>query len=143
VGVHTYYITDYNINFFGMEIVPISTQNILVYGFLFFLLINLVGAMLGYWINKKLLEESFKWKLFHFFFRSGILSFIVCYGILWLASIAISLMIYYGASDISFIIASNIWFFSRYLFLVPATIATAIYGIYKRSKSRKQHSAIG
>lgn len=142
-GVHTYYITGYNINFFEMEIVPISYQNIPVYGFSFFLLINLVGAMLGYWINKKLLEESFKWKLFNFFFRSGILSFLVCYGILWLDWIAISLIIWYGANDMWFIIASNILFFCRYLFLVPATIATAIYGIYERSKSRKQYSAIG
>jgi len=143
VGVHAYPVTGYNINFFGIEIVSISPQNITVYGFSFFLLINLVGAMLGYWINKKLFDETFKRKLFNFFFRSGILSFLVCYGILWLDWMAISLMMYYGASDISFIIASNIVFFSRYLFLVPATIATAIYGIYKWSKSRKQYSAIG
>ncbi len=143
MAAHAYSVTGYNINFFGMEILSISPQNIAVYGFSFFLLINLVGAMLGYWINKKLLDESFKWKLFNFFFRSGILSFLVCYGILWLTLIALSLMMYYGASDISFIIADNILFFSMYLFWIPAIIATAIYGIYERSKSRKQYAAIG
>jgi len=136
-------LTGYHITFFGIEIVSISPQNVSIYSFSFFLLINLVGAMLGYWINKKLFEESFKWKLFDFFFRSGILSFLVCYGITWLDWFALSLIIWYGANDIWFIIASNILFFCRYFFWVPATIATAIYGIYKWSKSRKQYSAIG
>ena len=132
LGGHTYHVTDYNVNFFGMQIVSISPQNIPVYGFSFFLLTNLVGAMLGYWINKKLLEESFKWKLFDFFFRSGILSFLVCYAILWLDLFALSLIVWYGANDIWFTIAMNILLFCRDFFWVPATIATAIYGIYKR-----------
>jgi hypothetical protein len=137
------YVTGHNVNFFGIEIVSISPQNMPVYGFSFFLLINLVGVILGYWSNKKLSEESFKWKLLNFFFRSGILAFIVCYGITWLDLFALSLIIWYGANDVWFIIASNILFFCRYFFWVPATIATAIYGIYKWSKSRKQYSAIG
>jgi hypothetical protein len=136
-------VTGYNINFLGIQIASISPQSISVYGFSFFLLVNLIGAMLGYWINKKLLEESFSWKLFNFLFRSGILFFIVCYGILWLTMIALSLMMYYGAGDISFMIVENVLFFSRYLFWVPATIATAIYGIYKWSKVRKRYSVIG
>ena len=143
MGVHTYHVTSYNINFFGMEIVSISPQNILGYGFSFFLLINLVGAMLGYWINKKLFDETFKRTLFDFFFRSGIFSFIVCYAILWLDLIALSLITWIGANDVWFIIASNILVFCKYFFLLPATIATAIYGISGWSKSRKQHSAIG
>ena len=137
------HLISYNINFFGMEIVSISPQNVLVYGFSFFLLINLVGAMLGYWINKNLLKESFKWKLFDFFFRSGIWSFLVCYAILWLDWFALGLIVWYGVNDIWFTIVSNTSFFCKYFFWVPATIATTIYGIYKWSKSRKQYSAIG
>lgn len=125
------HLTGYNINFFWMEIVSISPQNVLAYGFSFFFLINLVGAMLGYWINKKLSDGSFEWILLNFFFRSGFWSFLVCYGILWLDWMAISLMMYYGASDISFIIASNILVFCKYFFLLPAVIATIIYGIQK------------
>ncbi len=77
-------LTSYNINFFGIEIVSVSPQNVPVYGFSFFLLINLVGAMFGYWTNRKLLEEPLRWSLFNFFFRNGILSFLVCYAILLL-----------------------------------------------------------
>ncbi len=131
-------LTGYNINFFGMKIVSISPQNVLAYGFSFFFLINLVGAMLGYWINKRLLEESFKWNLFNFFFRGGILSFLVCYGITWVGWFALSLIIWYGANDVWFIIASNTLFFCRYFFWVPAAIATTIHGIYKWFRMRKE-----
>ncbi len=121
-----------------MEIVSISPQNVPVYGFSFFLLINLVGAMLGYWINKKLSEESLRRELFDFLFRSGIWSFLVCYAIIWLDWFALGLITQYE----EFVITSNIWFFCQYFFWVPATIATAIYGVYKWSKSRKQYSDI-
>lgn len=132
------HLISYNINFFGMEIVSISPQNVLVYGFSFFLLINLVGAMLGYWINKKLLNEPFKWKLFDFFFRSGIWSFLVCYVIIWLDWFALGLIISYGINDIWFTIVTTIPFFCRYFFWVPATIATTIYGIYEWFRRRKE-----
>jgi len=126
------HLISYNINFFWMKIVSISPQNVLAYGFSFFFLINLVGAMLGYWINKKLLNEPFKWKLFDFLFRSGIWSFLACYAIIWLDWFALQLIVWYGVNDIWLTIVSSTSFFCRYFFWVPATIATAIYGIYKR-----------
>jgi hypothetical protein len=128
------YLTGYNINFFGMEIMSVSPQNVLVYGFLFFLLINLVGVIFGYWINQKLSEESLKRELFDFFFRSGILSFFVCYGIILLGWFALGLVTQYE----EFVIMSNILLFCRYFFWVPAVIATAIYGIYKWIGMRKE-----
>jgi len=131
-------LTGYHINFVGIEIMFISPQNVLVYGFLFFLLINLVGAILGYWIKQKTSDESLKLELFDFFFRSGILSFLVCYGILLLDWFALGLIIEHGANDGWFALASNIWFFCQYLFWVPAVIATAIYGIYKWMGMRKE-----
>lgn len=131
-------LTGYHINFVGIEIMSISPQNVLVYGFLFFLLINLVGVILGYWIKQKTSDESLKQELFDFFFRSGILSFLVCYGIILLDWFALALIIEYGANDVWFAIASNTWFFCQYLFWVPAVIATAIYGIYKWIGMRKE-----
>jgi len=128
------YLTGYNINFFGMEIVSLSPQNVLVYGFSFFLLINVVGAILGYWINKKFSEESLKRELFNFFFRSGILSFLVCYGIILLNWFTLGLITQYE----EFVIMSNILLFCKYFFWVPAVIATAIYGIYKWIGMRKE-----
>jgi len=128
------YPTGYNIHFFGMEIMSVSTQNDPVYGFWFFLLINLVGAILGYWINKKLSMESFKWELFDFFFRSGILSFFVCYGIIWLVVFALSLFTPYE----EVVIMSYILVFCMDFFWVPAVIATVIYGIYKWIGMRKE-----
>lgn len=133
-------LTGYNITFFGMKIVSISPQNAHVYGFSFFLLINFVGVMLGYWINKKLLEGSLKWNLFNFFFRSGILCFLVCYGITWLGWFTLGLIIWQGANDVWLIIASNTLFFCRYFFWVPAVIATAIYGIHKWFRIKKKTS---
>jgi hypothetical protein len=128
------YLTGYNINFLGMEIVSLSPQNVLLYGFSFFLLINLVGAILGYWINKKFSEESLKRELFNFFFRSGILSFLVCYGIILLNWFTLGLIMQYE----DFVIRSNILLFCKYFFWVPAVIATAIYGIYKWIGMRKE-----
>jgi hypothetical protein len=123
------HLTGYNINFFGMEIMSISPQNVLVYGFSFFLLINLVGVILGYWSNKKLSEGSFGWILLDFFFRSGIWSFLICYAIIWLAWFASSLIVWYGADGIWFMIVMNISSFCRNFFWLPSTLATAIYGM--------------
>jgi hypothetical protein len=139
------YLTGYNINFFGMEIMSIPPQNAFtsadalmqvagsgmhVYAFSFFLLINLVGAILGYWIKQKTSEESLKRELFDFFFRSAILSFLVCYGIILLHWFALGLIIQYEA----FVITSNILLFCRHFFWVPAVIATAIYGLKRRKE---------
>jgi len=143
------YLTGYNINFFGMEIMSIPPQNAFtsadaimhaaesgmhVYAFSFFLLINLVGAILGYWIKQKTSEESLKRELFDFFFRSGILSFLVCYGIILLGWFTLGLITQYE----EFVIMSNILLFCKYFFWVPAVIATAIYGIYKWMGMRKE-----
>jgi len=132
------YLTGYNINFFEMEIISISAQNALVYCFSFFLLINLVGVMLGYWIKKKLAEGSLEWNLLNFLFRSGFWSFLICYAIVWLAWFALSLVAWYGMNDIWFIIVSNTMVFCKHFFWIPATIATAIYGIYKWFGKRKE-----
>jgi hypothetical protein len=123
------YLTNYRINFVGIEIMSISPQNALVYGFSFFLLINLVGAILGYWIKQKTSEESLKRELFDFFFRSGILSFLVCYGIIWINWFALGLVTQYE----EFVIMSYILLFCRYFFWIPALIATIICGL-KRMK---------
>ena len=128
----------YNINFFWMKIESISPENALVYGFSFFLLINLVGAMLGYWINKKLSDESFKWKLFDFFFRNGIWSFLVCYVVFFLDWCAVGLIAGHEVNNIWTTIVINIPFFCRYFFWVPATIGTTIYGIYEWFRRRKE-----
>jgi len=136
------FLTGYDISFFGMEIGSISAQDATLYCFSIFLLINLVGVMLGYWINKKLAEGSLEWNLLNFLFRSGFWSFLICYAIVWLAWFASSLIVWYGVDGIWFIIVSNTMVFCKHFFWIPATIATAIYGIYKWSKSRKQYSAI-
>lgn len=129
-------LTSYKINFFGIEIVSISPQNLLVCGLSFFLAINLIGAMLGYWINRKFSGELFKWKLFDSFFRNGILSFLVCYTILWLNWFALDLIVWYRVDDIWFTIVGSITLFCRYFFWLPALI-TAIYEIYKRPRKDK------
>jgi len=115
-----------------MEIMSISPQNVPIYGFSFFLLINLVGVILGYWSNKKLSEGSFGWILLNFFFRSGFWSFLICYAIIWLAWFASNLIVWYGADDIWFMIVMNISFFCRDFFWLPSTMATAIYGMRAR-----------
>ena len=76
----------------------------------FFLLINLVGAMLGYWIGNTLPEKSLKREMFDFFFKFGILSFLFFMGSTWIFAV---------------------------LFWIFAVIATTVYGIYKWSRRRK------
>ena len=76
----------------------------------FFLLINLVGAMLGYWIGNTLPEKSLKREKFDFFFKFGILSFLFFMGSTWIFAV---------------------------LFWIFAVIATTVYGIYKWSRRRK------
>lgn len=77
----------------------------------FFLLVNLVGAMLGYWINKRLPEESLKRDMFDFFFKFGIWSFLLFTGSTWIFPV---------------------------LFWTFTVIATTIYGIYKWMGMRKE-----
>jgi len=134
------HLTSYNIHFFEIEIMSISPQNVPVCGFAFFSLINLAGAMIGYWINKGLAEETFEWKLFNFFFRSGIWSFLVCYAIFWLSWFGLAAIVWYRVNGIWFTIVSNTFAFSRYYFWVPATITTAIYGTYKWFEKRKEQT---
>jgi len=40
--------------------------------------------MLGYWINKRLPEESLKRDMFDFFSKSGILFFVLFMGLTWI-----------------------------------------------------------
>ncbi|UCE15765.1 MAG: hypothetical protein JSV12_07850 [Candidatus Bathyarchaeota archaeon] len=132
------YLTGYDINFFGMEIVPVSPQNVPAYGFWFFFLINLVGAMLGYWGDKKLSEGSLEWNLLDFFFRSVFWSFLICYAIVWLSWFALEQILWQGADNVWFMIVMNIALFCRLFFWIPATIATAIYGMHKWFGRRKE-----
>jgi len=138
--LHGYWgaISGYNINFFWMEIGSISTENVLVNGFSFFLLINLVSAMVGYWLSKNLLKEPFKRELFDFFFRSGTLSFLVCYIIFFLDWFALGLTAKLEINEIWSTIILNIPFFCTNLFWMPAAIATTIYWIYKRPGREEQ-----
>jgi len=68
--------------------------------------------MLGYWINKRLPEESLKREMFDFFFKFGIWS---------------SFLFFVGTT----------WIFAV-LFWTFTAIATTIYGIYKWMGMRKE-----
>ena len=131
--LHSYTpVTAYKIHFFTLEIVSISPQNAPLYVFSFFLLVNLVGAILGYWINKRLLTESFKRNLFDFFFQSWVISLLGCYTLLGCYIISSSYLRVTGW----FAIANIIYLFCAYFFWIPALIATTIYGIkwFRRRK---------
>ncbi len=128
------HLVGYDINFFGVKIVSISPQN-LVYGFSFYLLINILGAIVGYLTNRLLRDRSFEWNLFNFFFRTGIVSFLVCYGITWLGWFALGLIVWYGVNGIWFALVENVLFFCQFFFWIPAVIATLIYGARSRTKN--------
>lgn len=131
VGVHRWWgVTTYDIYFFTLKVVSISPQNAPLYGFMFFLLVNITGATLGYWIGKRLLRESLERNLFDFFSKSGVLSFIVCFFIFWITRARAPL--------ISYLIYS----FCVYFFWIPAGIATAFYGIYKWLRIKNKSNVI-
>ena len=124
-------LVGYDVNFFGLKIISISPQN-LVYGFSFYLLINILGAIIGYLTNRLLRDRSFEWNLFDFFSRTGIVSFLVCYGIIWLGWFALEFIVWYGVNDIWFAFVENVLFFCKFFFWIPAIIATVIYAVYSR-----------
>jgi len=128
-------LTSYNINFFGSNIFSISPQNVLVYGFSFYLMINIGGTLLGYLAGKVLCDKSFEWNLLDFFFRYGILSFLVCYGVIWLGWFALQYVVWYGVDHVWFAFVRNILFFCQHLFWVPSLVITIIYAV--RSRPRK------
>jgi len=138
--LHSYTpITAYNIQFFTLKIVSISPENSLVYGFSFFTSVNLVGAVLGYKINKILLEKSLKRNLFDLFLKSTPISFGACYLFMVLFYFALGLITgyrldnYLNDNTLWFIIMNIIYLFTLYFFWIPALIATILYGIYKRN----------
>jgi len=96
--------------------------------FSFYLLVNFLGVILGYWLEKRLAEEQIKTELFEFFSIVGLCSFGACYFIsLILYGIAVTLRL--GLLPIHVYII----FFCIYYFWIPALLATAIYGL-KRMK---------
>jgi len=128
-------VTAYNIHFLTLEIVSIAPEIAPIYGFLFFLSVNFASAILGYWIGKRLLRESLKRKLFDFFFKSSIYSFIACFFIFWITFFAVEgitggrLNHYLNDNTMLFAIGNLISLFCIYFFWIPAAVATTIYGI--------------
>lgn len=117
-----------NIQFLTVNILsfsPLSTWSIFVTVFPFYMTVNFMGVILGYWMSKRLVDEPLKRELVDFFFRKGLLA----------SSLALVII-----ESIFVLIVkegTGLWiyihFFSVYLFWVPALIATAIYGL-KRMK---------
>lgn len=136
-------VTGYNIQFITMEIVSIPPQNAVLYGFMFFLSVNLIGAILGYWIDKRFLTESFKRNLFDFFFRSGAISLLACYIIAILYNIILREITGYQVNHylndhtLWYTLGDTIHLFSIYFFWTPAAIATTVYGIYERFRRKE------
>jgi len=128
MGDYTYAYT-HDIQFLSLRILSVSNESIrLLFVFSFYLLVNFLGVILGYWFEKRLAEEPFKAELFEFFSFSGFCSFGVCYFIsLILPWIAVALSLY--SLPIMYII-----FFCIYFFWIPALIATTIYGLKRRKE---------
>ena len=118
----------YYIQFLTQEILFVSNGGIcLLIVFSFYLLVNFLGVILGYWLEKRLAEEQIKTELFEFFSIVGLCSFGACYFIsLILYGIAITLRLDVLPS------LYIIFFFCVHYFWVPALIATAIYGLRRR-----------
>jgi hypothetical protein len=119
----------YYIQFLSQEILFVSNGGIrLLIFFSFYLLVNFLGVILGYWLEKRLAEEQFKAELFEFFSISGFCSFGACYFIsLILYGIAVTLRL-------NVLPLYIIFFFCVYYFWVPALLATAIYGLKRRKE---------
>lgn len=143
--LHSYTpITAYNIQFFTLRIASISPENAFVYGFSFFALVNLIGAVLGNKINKILLEKSLKRNLFDFFLKGTPASLAAFYLFMVLFYFALGIITqgyrvnhYLNDNILWFTIMNIVYFLTLYFFWVPALIATIIYGIYERSKNFK------
>lgn len=112
--------------------------------FPFFVFVNFVGAILGYCINRKLVEGSLREKLFNFSFKSGAISFVGCYVISLSCFMILGYVTgyrlnhYLNDHTLSYAIANTILLFCIYYFWIPALIATTIYGIYKWFKRKKE-----
>jgi len=136
--LHSYTpITAHNIQLFTLKIASIPHEfNGFAYSHLFFLLVNLAGVILGYWIDERLLKESLKRKMLNFFFYSVIWSIPAFYFINLSYFYAVGAATGYYLSE-----NTQFWYtlwnililFITYLFWTPALIAAIIYGIYKRS----------
>jgi hypothetical protein len=122
-------IASYNVDFFTLKTVSIPPQTLIIYGFLLFALINSIGAILGYWINKKLSVRSIKQaETFEFFSKNTTLFWIGCYVIL-LATIILS------PGPLNYIV-QNILYLWRFWFWIPPLAATAIYAWHKRREAQ-------
>ena len=131
-------IIGYSIRFLTTEIAYIPfTGSRYIYIFSFFFLVNSLSTILGYHIDKLLLTESLKQKLFDFFFRSGILSLLGCYLVLFVYYFALGVTTgyqvnhYLNDNTLWFTIANILYLFSMYFFWIPAVISTTIYAVYK------------
>ena len=122
----------YNIQFLALRILSVPPQNGPLYGFPFYLLVNLVGVMLGYWINKRPIQGTLKEELFDFFFFSGFISFMVCFFI-YLTTFFTGFVHAYMYPYAWFIVL-----FCIHFFWIPAVIATTIYGM--KSFRRRENS---
>jgi hypothetical protein len=129
-GYYPFSSGGYYIQFLSREILFVSNGGIrLLIFFSFYLLVNFLGVILGYWLEKKLAEEQIKTELFEFFSISGFCSFGACYFI--------SLILYGTAVTLRLNVLPSlyiIFFFCVYYFWVPALIATAIYGLKRRKE---------
>jgi len=122
------YISSYNIQFLTVKIWSLH-PNIrppwdVFYSFLaFYFFVNAVGATLGYWMNKRLVDEPLKRELFDFFFHKALISISALYiiNVITLLTIPNDLSVYVNL-------------FSVYFFWAPAIIATLVYGIHKFKK---------
>lgn len=124
------YISSYNIQFLTVKIWSFPWYDVTRFWafsvFPFYLFVNAVGVTLGYWMNKRLVDEPLKRELFDFFFRAGLISISVLYIIN-----VITLKLTPNDFPI------HVTLFSMYFFWVPALIATLVYGIRKWPRNRK------
>lgn len=119
------YITESNIHFLDMRILTMPAQDAFLFVFLFLLLINLFGAVFGYWVYRRLSGRLFERKIFDFFCRSLFVSFIF------------SLFIFYATP--LFLFGGFLLYVCIPFLWIPAAIATAIYGIHL-FKKEKMHT---
>lgn len=139
-------VAGYNIHFLSLKILTTTPQNAFLRMFSFFLSVNLVGAILGYWIDKRLLEESLKRKMFDFFFRSCFLSLIGCF-LIFMPTLGYRYTLlnnYLNDNTLWVTLTYNVILFCIFYFWIPAAITTAIYGIYEwRTRHKKEGNRRG
>ena len=128
MDMHMDVVYTYNIQFLSQRILSVSNENIHLYVFSFYLLVNFLGVILGYWFEKTLAEEPFKAELFEFFSFSGFCSFGICF---FTSLIVVPFIVSFIGNGLPYGLAWYIFFFCIYFFWIPALIMTAIHTIRK------------